>query len=102
MAALVVLSEDEGRIQEVAAFLEGALGSAVDVGASAASALTAAVRHLDAVVAKAPEEDAEGFFLLVSSFFKDVPADALQAAISAVVSAMAGNTEQRALLRLKM
>lgn len=104
MAALVVLSEDEGRAQEVAAFLAGVVGADAvgDIGTAAAGVLAAGVRHLDAVIGKATEEDAEGFFLLLSSFFRDVDADALHGVISSILTSVAANAEQRAALRLRM
>lgn len=99
-------SDEAGCARELAVFLASTTGAdaaklADDLGATPESIVEHALTHQEAVLAKASEDDAEGYYYMVLTFLKRLEGEALAKAVKAIVDCTTASTEQRPLLRLK-
>lgn len=99
-------SDEAGCARELAVFLASTTGAdpaklADDLGATPESIVEHALSHQEAVLAKASEDDAEGYYYMVLTFLKRLEGEALAKAVKAIVDCTTASTEQRPLLRLK-
>lgn len=99
-------SDEAGCARELASFLAATTGADAgklsdDLGAEPESIVEHALAHQEAVLLKANEDDAEGYYYMVLTFLKRLTGAALAKGVDAIVRCATSTTEQRSLLRLK-
>lgn len=67
-----------------------------------ADVLSSVVPQINAVIAEAPEADAEPALLATLSLLKKLPAEALQSFVSQLISVLSSDTENKTQFRLKL